>query len=71
MFVMRVMPADDETMQLRTQPRWLPLLSPMLREWREDQLRLGNDPDPYLEARLISAGKWPPPGLTDTEVEQT
>lgn len=52
------MGGNNSSQHLRPRPAWLPLLSPVQREWREDQLRLGNDPDPFLEAKLIRAGKW-------------
>ena len=40
-------------------PPWLHLLSPVLRAWRETQVREGTDPDLYIEQRLRGAGVWP------------
>jgi hypothetical protein len=41
-------------------PAWLYLLKPMQRAWREKQILMGRDPDPYILSRLKEAGSWPP-----------
>jgi len=43
-------------------PPWLHLLTQLDRGWREKELGKGRNPDPYIEAQLREAGKWPPVG---------
>ena len=44
-------------------PPWLHLIDAPNRAWREKQIAMGRDPDPYMEQQLKKAGVWPPKAL--------
>ena len=41
-------------------PPWLHLLEPHWLNWRENEFIRGNNPDAYIEKKLIETGDWPP-----------
>ena len=43
-------------------PPWLYLLSDRDREWREEQILKGRNPDEHIESQLREGGLWPDSG---------
>ncbi len=43
-------------------PPWLHLLSNRDREWREEQILRGRNPDDQIESQLREGGLWPDAG---------